>query len=1373
MCLSLPLPDTANMPLSPYYGQNVYGTRNYVRSSSSGNLVGMGTTHYSPSDMKGAVTDHPAEYFRAKYIIPEDGPAKSYLTARFSKQPPPRSAFQLKRLDSSDNLSERKNPLEENRLKKSTSTSSFLTANTPSYLRSGNVGDVTGRTLHYIPKTRIYTSNLPSPTEVTSSRVQGNRKVPGRYGEESSYARAYLERIGKGREDRPREIDTRDINTSVPRTPKWLKINKSESDTGDISRNRQVVRLTIKREKPAPQDPFTVRNKNIQTIAQKLLQKYQIPEKTPKHADSKPVGRTSYSDSSPPPTEKSKETSLTATSMLTKPSSSSTPPSPVSAVTQKPLALQASSAVSEGEDKEDMSLVLQRASNIAETKEELESWQEVKDAIYAAVLHPDVDIESDEEINNLIQGEPSNLGANIPEEVKRKLSEPRRDSMDKGLAIVGQLKRFVKQHESGSSSTKKLSKKLSRSSRKSKKNEDGITAQESEVREKETNQAQHTCTSKLSEASCKMKQKEKGFTDKDSSVGRTEKNKPICNTTNVGEAKGSGESSGHERNKMGTDRENSIISASPALGNEAISSLAKTKVNTGKYQVEQGNSENKCDVTEKSQGTSPSKTKSDGISSLLSADLVLSYNSNEQQDNLAEEPTTSTQITKLENKETKTETRPGELEVNEAPKAKLDTKTTKFNKRMKISAAATKGVNGDITRVEHPSELSLMKLSSPQLSEPTLIQGAPRETNTMLNRDAHSEKRSTDTQGPDIQMESPIIMKKEAECVQDSQVSCKRKQEATDTTNNTVSADFGTTIGGSCLTNVHENEKAVTVESYTPNDVPEKGHATEMLNSSPSNQKEGEKTAATGKKELKKIKEHKETGTDKVKDSAVCLKAQTQLVHEQKNDKIKSDPLTKISTLPNRLMKDEKLVTEVKLDVKQKHKLVVASEGDEVTSIAEENETNSITNNEIENQTMNKSTGQDTLQIKAAVKKGSNSNLTQADNSVLGKSKEGVINVKRTTNLIQTANEDAGVEGGAQRNILPVKRNLRKPCQVALPKLPENDTPNEILNARNILKRPVKPGMAMLTDVSKQDTENVTEVKTRRPWKKPVSQSVSLSQGDQSGQVKTVFKTRGQEKDKEKCEHKTNDATSDTKVLKTEKNIVILNSDGNKSDGKGEEGKDKRGRVFRKQKPPNSRSASSSSEEDDRDNIVKKKAEKPTKLIKPISVAKKVSSSKRSVPTLNESSITASPEVSTLSTPSTEKAKLQKVTAQKRYGERQDDNEGNVTEEEHASLKSKQELGETEVAVIYENHETQSESKEAQEVENNKINEGEAQLRKEGSNESKIEAQKSPKGVEGVKNEPVGVSESADSGYGSSPITPLLTSIPAAQIKDEEKCKGK
>lgn len=267
------------MPISPYYGQNGYTPRNYVRSSSSGNLVGMGTTYYNHGDVKNIVNDHPADYFRTKYIIPEEGPVKSYLPARYNH--PPRSAFQLKRLDSSDNLSDGRNLLEKNRLQKSSSSSSFLTGNTPSYLRNNNASDAIGLTSPYTPKTRPYTSNLPSPSEATSSRFPGDRKFPGRYGGESSYARAYLDRINKGRDDRPREIDTRDINTSVPRTAKWLKINKSEDDTGDISRNRQVVRLTIKREKSSPQDPFAIKNKKMQTIAQRLLQKYQVPEKKP------------------------------------------------------------------------------------------------------------------------------------------------------------------------------------------------------------------------------------------------------------------------------------------------------------------------------------------------------------------------------------------------------------------------------------------------------------------------------------------------------------------------------------------------------------------------------------------------------------------------------------------------------------------------------------------------------------------------------------------------------------------------------------------------------------------------------------------------------------------------------------------------------------------------------------------------------------------------------------------------------------------------------------------------------------------------------------------------------------------------------------
>lgn len=1401
------------MPISPYYAQNGYGTRNYVRSSSSGNLAGMGTTYYNPGDVKGVINDHSSNYFRSKYIIPEDGPAKSYLTARYNQPPPPRSAFQLKRLDSSDSLYDRRNPLEENRIKKSTSTSSFLTGNTPSYLRNNDASDAYSRTLPYTPKPRAFTSNLPSPTETSSSRPFGERQFPPRSGGQSSYARAYLDRINKGRDDRPREIDTRDINTSVPRTAKWLKIEKSEDDAGDISRNRQVVRLTIKREKAAPQDPFTIRDKKMQTIAQRLLEKYQVPDKKPDPPRPKPaVRRTFYLDSSPPPAEKSAVTPIAVTSKPPKPSSS-TPATPVS--THNPLLLQLSSMTpgavqrvpsSSEEDKEDMSLVLQRATNTAETKEELESWQEVKDAIYAAVLHPDVDIESDEEMNKLIEGKsPPRKSSGIPEEVKMKLEEPRRDSMDKGLAIVGQLKRFVKQHESTSCSTKKRSKKLSRGSKKAKTSEEGSAdRQDGEVITPETtesSQERNTYTPAISETDNEKKQKEKVSPSSGATVERIEESKPAGNTASVGKEEGLSDSS-TSKEKTGKEKESSVLSTSLVLENEATPGNEPTKTirgYTGQCQKIPEKSGATCVIKEKLQEALPSKTKNKGVSSPLSADLVLGSQGHGRQDGVAEASGANTCTTELDNTLRKTETSPTVPGINEGTKDVSGTKIPKIKKKMKTSAAAAKEVSGDTlgpsgTRAVPPSVLPLgSPSSSSSPADSPLTQDAPRETHKKQSRDTPAQARTADTQTSDRQMESPSaletlksIMREEVECVaaKDSPSVGKTKQVTAENSTSDAAAELETSRdGGPCLTKGHKNEKAVKVESSEHLEGAEKG-SDAKLSSPASKQEKREKTAGVGKTEVKPPKEQKNDENDVAKDAVISSKTQTLPKQDRKNEGMKLDPLPKASAIPKWMAKDKKAVTEAKVEVKQKEGKII-SETDE-TSITKKNETTSGHESKAETQDNSENKGHDKSRVSAAVKaeeqKDESDKKSQgaADSSERGRDKEDVMNLKGKAKPTQTASEGAGAEGGAPPNVLPVKKVMKRPRQVAPPPVSEKDTANELLKARNILKRPVKPGVAAPTETSKQDTENKKEVMTRPAWRKPISQPVPPSQGDQSVQVKIVLKRSEKEKEEEKVSQKL-EAAPDADLKKPVK-MVPTGSPAPQTESKegGEDGKGTRGRVLRKQKPAYSRSASSSSDEDDGGSTVRKKAEKPKKIIKPISGVKKTPSPKGDTHTPGVPETTAGPKTPPGSTPSTsfpEKSETQQPGGKTCSEEKQEGgNVGGTTKEGQMVKKSTLEPKENKgLEVVKDKAESQGGAKEEGRVGKNATGVTKTHTGMEEAQVGKVEAQESPKGVTGAKGGTVGASQSADSGYGSSPSTPLPTPTPAAPIKDEEeeKCEGK
>ncbi|KAK4294910.1 hypothetical protein Pmani_032501 [Petrolisthes manimaculis] len=511
------------MHSSPYLSHSGYGQRTYGRSNSSGGGYGFGDSTLGSYNN---TSDGLSSYYRSKYIIPEDGPAKSFLAPRYTPSSVA-TGYQLNRYKSSDNVPD-SSYLSDYKLKKSTSATSFLPSNTHSLLKNYNSGETTSRQLPISQLRSRYIDNLHSPTDTSKpfmNKKLDDRKFAGKYGGggESTYASAYLTRINKGRDSKPREIDTRDINvTEKPKNPKWLTTDRRRDDEGGtISRNRQVVRLTIKREKVEPEDPFTIRNKTLQTMAQRLIDKYQVPvkkqyepetlvkrrlpyQRLPSPKDEKPLilPLTKISRTPNPVSSAAASTTTAAAAvpeiavpvLQTRPATQITPKDPPLAL-QSPQRLKTTTSAEEKDD--DAALVLQRATATAETKDKLESWQEVKDAIYAAVLHPDVDIESDEEIDKLMKGgeKSSPEGSKKDKDTKREAESRRGDGDDdedveeregkreekggggggeegrrgetsdslkgKGKAIVGQLKKFVRQQESTNRSRKKRSKKRS------------------------------------------------------------------------------------------------------------------------------------------------------------------------------------------------------------------------------------------------------------------------------------------------------------------------------------------------------------------------------------------------------------------------------------------------------------------------------------------------------------------------------------------------------------------------------------------------------------------------------------------------------------------------------------------------------------------------------------------------------------------------------------------------------------------------------------------------------------------------------------------------------------------------------------------------
>ena len=1370
------------MPIPPYYAQNGYGTRPYIRSSSSSNLAGMGS-YYSHMDTKAMVSDHPADYFRSKYIIPEEGPVKSYLAPRY-KQPPPRTAFQMRRMDSSDNLYERKNPLEENRLQKSTSTSSFLTGNTPSYLKSNNSSDNIVRSYPFSPtKTRTFASNLPSPTEAAPSRFQGDRKFMGRCGGESSYARAYLDRI-KAREDRPREIDTRDINTSVPRTPKWLKANKSEDDGGNISRNRQVVRLTIKREKPEHQDPFTIKNKTLQTTAQRLIDKYQVPEKKPDPPEPKKAEkRPSFLDVSSHQPMKSRAAPSAFTSKPPLPTTSSAPATPVTTVSQEltPHKVPAmtfpetsgavkSAPISERDKKEyEMSLILQRATENAETKKELESWQEVKDAIYAAVLHPDVDIESDEEINKLIEGEPPS--PTYPEPVKVKVEEQRRDSLDTGLAIVGQLRRFVKKQESTNCSRKRRSKKLPGGSKKSKEGTAGSQDDDLIVPKiTDSSQTRNNCPPGVPETTIENKQKENVSETDGAAVERIEENKPEGNATSVGGKDERGDTSADKWNKTAAERESSIFSPSLVLGNEATHDNEMTKAITGYT--------GHCQETSvKSKNTSDKKTKNMEVPSLLSADLVLGSQGHDQQEGITDDSPTCSVNTELQHEQTKVEKFSVKSDVKEETKDVPGTKISKIKKKMKTSAAAVKEVSGDAlrpsgTRAAPPSDLPLLSPSSASPAQLPLTQDAPRETHKKQSRDTPVLARTTDTQPPVHQMESPSaletlksIMREEVECAaaKDSPTGGKTKQVTAGNSTSDAATDLETSrVGGSCLTLGHKNEKAVKVESSEHLEAAEKGLDAKKLNSSASKQEAGEKTAEGGKKEPKALKEQKETENDKAMDSVKNTPTEAGIDQDKKTDGMKPDPQARLSVIPKWMTKVKKAGNEENNGIKSKDNTKPAQEKDNIQHINNNNEIKRSLENKDEDKDKSQDNTHDTSKITTTIKEekheGESDNKSQtADRSERGRDKEDVMSLKGNAKPTLTVSEGAGPEGGAPPNTLLVKRVLKRPRQVVLPPASEKDTTNELLKARNILKRPVKPSTSTPTETGKEDAANMTEITTKPAWKKPIPQLAPSGQGNQPAQAKDILKMPGKPIEAGKDEQQ-----AEAPLEVKDKMFGKKAQTGTSADtvaGEGSKGsQETRGRVVRKQRPTYSRSASSSSSSgDEQGSTVRKKIEKPKRITKPISGTTKTPSPKgdSGSPSAPETPQTETPP-NTVPSPAPKASLLKKTETQlsgeetAARGKQASSDGGAATSVEQVAMKSTSGLGkkvgpQESLAGVTE------------------VQEGKGRTQ-----DGAVVAARIPEGT-------VGVSQSADSGYGSSPSTPLPAPTPAAPlIKDEEeKCPGK
>ncbi|KAG7168713.1 hypothetical protein Hamer_G020515 [Homarus americanus] len=1289
------------MPVSPYYGQGGYVNRNYTRANSGSSYVPMmDCIKYSSSDTRGTTgntpDDSPSNYFRSKYIIPEDGPASSYLAPKYT--PASRSGYNLSRFRSTDNVPDSSSLLEDSRIKKSPSSSSVFTGNTAALRKTFNGQDVVTSTAPYtnsIPKYSDYSLSSPKDNKLTGYRLPEERKFAGKYGRESSYASQYLARINMSRDVRPKEIDTRDINTTEkPVNAKWQKTDPAKDNEGLISRNRQVVRLTIKREKNEQQDPFVIKNRTLNTIAQRLIEKYQVAEKKPEPSGYQPMKRRFYQD---PPKDETLETKLTgrpplpSSSAVSKTTSSDVPKdTPISKAspkksTEAPEEIKTVPCSPEGEGEVGAATILQRATATAETKKELQSWEEVKDAIYAAVLHPDVDIESDEEMEKLIKGDAASPESSIK---GKGTSEEDNASSDvgKGQAIVGQLKRFVKLQESVKCPNKKRSSvKDSRRSKKSRKSKDKNNkdivdkAAEKDKGEERENTSLLTGDLVSGEARTDINTdtKEKLLqppTTMDNEIYNKEnKEKNDIDKTQSTRKKEETEISVKEKKitkldeKTNTRDRSSLLSANLVLRSVASedreNTKIKTQIKTDKTESEKTKSEIEVN-SPKTQGydTLPLKLKKKkGNSSLLSPDLVLNKkipddkvrkiksicttdqtepenkepqvekggqksindgmeqesirdnkkeksNENEEQaiedekeqtiikviskfdkkgknsllsDELVLKSVTSEEIktTKEQTEAIKVKTKTLEGEGGEKNEAKdkeeqlretLSTKIPQIKKKVKKQTAIEEDSLQEVPQLRVFSQAGAPSRSTPERQSTaqekvSKSQELPHDldVSSEVNKNLNSKTSTTNSaQTYDHQPKMTgveiikSILDKEAKAREAEESSARDKNEGI--TGGKSSSDVSVELGTSTISEApyftwrHKGEKAVTEECRK--DITDTVKSPQEIYSTVCRSEDNEKIQRekTNEQVREKPQELKQEERDKTKKIPFTVKLPEQTPTNKSEEEKEISKTTKPSGIPRwKIEATAQVETHKLIELKQR-----------------------------QNETKDKTT----------MDKGADNKNKQTEITEDGQEKQEVISVKAKQEQILKHNE-VKKEAEDSQDALLVKKAIKRPRQIAPPPAPEKPIGNELLKARNILKRPVKQNaITSPADNNKQDQANTTGVQAKKIWKKEVAHLVPPNQGNQFLQARNVLKKVVKVEKVENKEETVPEVIKPKKVLK--KPVQTK-----EPDAETETTQETRGRPLRKQRPNRSRSGSSSSSDDG--STVRKKAEKPKRLMKP------------------------------------------------------------------------------------------------------------------------------------------------------------------------------
>ncbi|XP_071540006.1 LOW QUALITY PROTEIN: uncharacterized protein [Panulirus ornatus] len=1278
------------MPVSPTYGQSGYVNRSYVRSSSSTSIPLLeyvyGGSKYSSADIRGTANnreDNFASYFKSKYTIPEDGPASSYLAPKYT--PTAQTGYQLKRYSSSDNLPETRSSGVDTMLKKSPSTSSFLTGGTTSFLKSRNTPESTGlNALYTASRPKNFDYNLPTAKEETIAVSEPVvRKYAGKSGGQSNYVNQYLARINKGKETRPREIDTRDINTTEkPKTAKWHKPDPNNEDEGLISRNRQVVRLTIKREKDEPQDPFVIKNKTLQTIAQRLMEKYRVPEKKPTPRVNEPTKRFQL-DAADPPKEKPPAVATAARPPL--PSSSTVSRTTASVVPQDPLtsqtspkdSLEASGAVKsapsscEEEKNDDAATRLLRATTTAANKRELESWEEVQDAIYAAVLHPDVDIESDEEMEKLVKGD-DGTSDGVNKDKDESAGTTVSTGEGKGKAIVGQLKRFVKQQESTKSPSKKRS--SAKNSRKSKKSTKGQQEQTSaepavektlaseNVSEKEkvslltpdlvindTKSDKKNTQEKVIQSDefgvSKLSYKgHKDITDPVSTQSREKRDGDLEKTTKFSNSTALSDS------PTKTADISSLLSADLVLNSETPRNENTIKLKTSAAYQKEADSRisevekltPKLATDEREERKSTSKDKKKNTSSLLTSDLLFNISTPE-----------SKTKTKLKSP---VPTGKPELERRKSGPEDSKQKSVKGGKEQAKAKLSLK-----------PEEKVESSLLSPDLVLTSVMSETTKSTQNLKepeNRKSELEGNSSKLPGNEKGLSSTKIPK----------LKKTKKQVAVEETFSEVSPASGSEVAPPPSESVLQTQSASQEVSKSQDlfhsdvttDMKKKFSsrtgATEHTTQTSYHQQDSIPAVETRKSVSRKEDEcpgHEESsvGDDKGRNttgkptSDVLFQFATSKESEAPHlDRTSEDEIVvKVGGTKDSKDTDKGLEETRSVSTVSKHddegKVNDEGKGEKSVEISKETEGEKISTKEIkppiethvtkvegkkEVKASEKPSGIPTKITEAArpLEKKKATELEESQKEVEQKPKpEDVKDVPTATGKTEECGEkqedmrkvnheqtlkkiEVMKDTQTSSDAPAAKKAFKRPRQVAPPPEPQKTIGNELFNARNILKRPIKQTPAAPTN-DKQEQAVTTAAPTKKVWKRPVAPLVPPNQGDQFLQARSALRKPAKPKEDDNIGKKDGKAElkprDDDKIEKKEekvsetklKKLVKKPALSSQPDEGGEGEQETRGRPLRKQRPTRSRSVSSSSSSSDDDNTVRKKVEKPKRLMKP------------------------------------------------------------------------------------------------------------------------------------------------------------------------------